>query len=510
MLRACAPRRPVGRARIATDAKDPVPPLEPSSLLSGFVTLSELVALGLIPSVLSRRKEPSATFAWILVLVTFPMLGALLYWYLGRNRVRRPVRERIAVSSSFRERLGARFAARRAATPVEREERAPEEPAPIARSEDGLRGVMRLASKVAKTSLGGGNRARLVVGATPTYDALIADVDAATLHVHLEFYAFRRGAAATRVLEALERAARRGVRVRLLYDAFGSFPAGRTFDPLVRAGGEVAPFFPLDPIRRAATINLRNHRKIVVVDGAIGFCGGINVGDEFVPWRDVMLRFEGPAVAQLQTVFVEDWFFATRRDLDHERCFPVLDDVGDAVLQCVQSGPDQTMEAIHHLYFAAIASARERVWLSTPYFVPDRAMLVALQTAAMRGVDVRLVVPARSNHTLASWAGASFYDDLLECGVRIYEYEPRMLHTKALVVDGRFATVGSANLDVRSFRLNFEIVVLIQDLEVVLDLTVMHLADQRASRELSHAAWRARGYAARVREGVGRLLSPLL
>lgn len=480
-----------------------MPDLDASTLISAFFTLAEIVSIAFIPLVLLRRKEPSSTFAWIFVLLAFPALGIVLFWYLGRDRVRRPVRTRLEVGSVMRQRLEDRITGSVTMPVAARNsllEAQPEE----------LRGVMRLATKMGRADLVKGNRVELLVGALPTYDALVRAIDAATQHVHLEFYAFRRGEAADRVIAALERAADRGVKVRLLYDAFGSLGVGRALRGLRRHGGKAFPFFPLDPIRRAATINLRNHRKVVVIDGSLGYCGGINVGDEFVPWRDVMLRIEGPAVSQLQAVFVEDWFFATRESLDEDACFPPLDDKGESILQCVQSGPDQTVESIHRLYFAAIAAARERVWISTPYFVPDRAILLALQTAALRGVDVRVVVPAHSNYPIAKWAGESFYDELLGAGVRIFEYGPEMLHTKALVVDGRFATVGSANLDVRSFRLNFELVVVVYDEDIVFELTELHSSDQRSSRELAHAAWEQRGWGARIREGVGRLVSPML
>jgi cardiolipin synthase len=180
------------------------------------------------------------------------------------------------------------------------------------------------------------------------------------------------------------------------------------------------------------------------------------------------------------------------------------------VMQIVQSGPDESLETIHRLYFTAIASARTSVWISTPYFVPDRAVLVALQTAALRGVDVRIVLPAHSNFPITKWAGESFFEELLEAGVRIYEYGPEMLHTKALIVDGRFATVGSANLDVRSFRLNFELIAVLYDAHWVEELTRLHREDQARSKELSLAVWSRRGINTRVKEGMGRLLSPML
>ena len=257
-------------------------------------------------------------------------------------------------------------------------------------------------------------------------------------------------------------------------------------------------------------INLRNHRKLMVIDGEIGFVGGINVGDEFVSWRDVHLRIRGPAVAQMQSIFVEDWFFAARHDLAAPAFFPRVERVGSAIVQVVGSGPDGSVDAIHRLYFAAIASAQERVYVSTPYFVPDRAIVVALQTAALRGVDVRLIFPRASNHRVTFHAGRSFYEELLEAGVAIYEYLPGMVHTKTMVVDGRLATVGSANLDTRSFRLNFELNAVVCDPDVVARLERLFHEDLAHTERVDLERWRARGVSQRVIEGFGRLCAPLL
>jgi cardiolipin synthase A/B len=215
-------------------------------------------------------------------------------------------------------------------------------------------------------------------------------------------------------------------------------------------------------------------------------------------------------VAHMQRLFCEDWHFATRHDLVNAAFFPEVADQGRAVVQVVGSGPDASLESIHRIYFAAIASARERVWITTPYFVPDRAILVALQSAALRGVDVRLVLPRISNHRVTLHAGRSFYVDLLEAGVRIHEYTPAMLHTKAMVVDGRFATVGSANLDVRSFRLNFELIALLYDASSVTRLEAVFQEDLAGTEEVDLAQWRKRGIGPRLLEGVGRLFAPML
>jgi cardiolipin synthase len=474
---------------------------------SWALTLVELISIGFVPVVLARRKEPAATFAWIVALVTLPVLGLFLFWFLGRDRVRRPVRTRSEVNAALRQRIGDRL--RPVEAVVHQTRMRTLEGGLFDDAPEGLRGVMRLALRTGRTEPSAGNDVRLLVGAPDTWAAIVQAIDGAERHVHLEYYAFRLGEASRSILEALLRAAHRGVAVRLLYDAFGSAGVGRKLGALHAAGGKSAPFFPLDPIRRGATINLRNHRKLVTIDGKVGFTGGINVGDEFLAWRDLHLRVEGPAVQKLEAVFIEDWFFATREDLLDSALSPV-EPRGASTIQIVQSGPDETVEAIQRLYFAAIASARQRVWITTPYFVPDRAVLVALETAALRGVDVKLLVPERSNWWLATDAGRAFYDGLLGAGVEIHEYLPEMLHTKAMVVDGNFATVGSANLDVRSFRLNFELVLVLYDPRLVGELEALFRADQKNARPLSLEAWRKRPFHQRVREGFGRLLSPLL
>lgn len=471
-----------------------------STVASAVLTVIGFVSIALIPLVLLRKKEPAATFAWILVLLFVPVLGVFLFWFLGRDRVRRPARESredAALQSRIDTRLSGQF------DPKLLEESIDRQPAE-------QRGVMRVATALGRMGIVPGNDVRVLVGARETNSALIEAIEAARDHVHLEYYIFRADRCGRRVLDALIAAAERGVRVRLLYDAYGSVGLGRHLRPLLRAGGYAAPFFPISLLRRAYTLNLRNHRKLAVIDGEIGFAGGINVGNLFEDWRDVHLRLAGPVVAELQAIFVADWFFATRHDLDAPALFPHVEPRGTSIAQILQSGPDESVEAIHRLYFAAIASSRERVYVTTPYFVPDKAISVALQTAALRGVEVRLIVPRKSNHRVTFHAGRSFYDELLAAGVHVHEFIPGMLHTKAMVIDGRFATVGSANLDVRSFRLNFELAVVLYDRDSVARLEALFLEDLAMTEEVDLAAWRKRPVLTRMKEGFGRLMSPLL
>jgi cardiolipin synthase A/B len=470
------------------------------TMLSTAATLVGFLSLAFIPLVLVRKKEASATIAWIMVLVFLPLLGVVLFWFLGRDRVRRPVREKASANVTVRGHLSdlAVLAGDSIETLVEEH----------AGSE---RGVMRLAARMGRMDVVSGNRVDILVGAPATYDAHLAAIEAATDHVHLELYILRPDAQGRRFRDALVAAAQRGVRVRLLVDGFGSRSVGARFlAPLLDAGGHVARFLPLDPVRRAWTLNLRNHRKLMIVDGQVGFTGGINVGEEFLPWRDVHLRIEGPGVHQLQAVFVEDWYFATRYNLVHPAFFPDGGSRGVSAMQILESGPDATLESIHRLHVAAISTARRHVHLTTPYFVPDRALLVALQTAALRGVDVRVIVPRHSNHRVTWHAGRSFYDELLEMGVKIHEYLPGMVHTKTMVVDGSFATVGSANMDTRSFRLSFELVALLWDRVVVGELQEIFHEDLRHTEPVDLDQWKRRGRVLRVKEGFGRLCAPLL
>lgn len=478
-----------------------MPALSWSTAASLLVTAAEVLSIAFIPLVLLRRKEPASTFAWIFVLLAFPALGIVLFWYLGRDRIRRPVRTRKVVNQPLRTRLLDRVTGQVSLA----ERKTVIDAAPVQ-----LRGVMRLAASMGRADVLTGNTVEVLVGAPKTYDALVAAIEGARDHVHLQYYVFRADDAGSRIVHALEAARDRGVEVRLLYDGFGSAGLGPRLRTLRRKGGRSAAFFPLDPIRKAATINLRNHRKLVVVDGRIGFCGGINVSDRFVSWRDVHLRVEGPSVAQIAAVFAEDWFFATREDLVADRYVPTLSAVGTTTMQVVESGPDQTLERIHRLYFAAIAAAQSRVWITTPYFVPDRAIFMALTTAASRGVDVRILTNAHSNWGITQYAGRSFYEDLLAAGVRVLEYEGGMLHTKTLVVDGQFATVGSANIDVRSFRLNFELIAVLYDPPIVKQFEALFEEDAAHAKEISASEWGKRGIGVRLMEGVGRLMAPLL
>ncbi|MBE7559764.1 cardiolipin synthase [bacterium] len=317
--------------------------------------------------------------------------------------------------------------------------------------------------------------------------------------------------------EVLCRKAREGVRVRLLLDGVGCL---RLSSALVRrlreAGVRVEFFLPIRKWNRFWNFNLRNHRKIIVVDGRTGFCGGLNLADEYRgrsrvygPWQDAHMQVDGPAATQLQWVFAEDWYFACGEELGSEY-FPEQGSVGEDVVQVVASGPDRDVEIMYEFFFTAITTARESVWIITPYFVPDRAMLLALMTAARRGVDVTLLVPERCDHRVVQWAGRYYYEDVLAAGVKIFEYPDGTLHAKVMLVDGAWATVGSANMDIRSFRLNFEVNLIVFGRDIAERVAAAFARDLKISRPVVLEAFRRRGRRRRLLENVFRLVSPML
>lgn len=437
-----------------------------------------------------QKREPAATISWLLGLALLPYLGFLVYYFLGPQRIHR---QRLR-----RERSRARLPG--AADPVEAECR---ELAELGRATTGL--APSTASDV-----------RLLSQGEDKFEALLDDIAAAGRYIHLEYYIWNPDRIGTRMRDALVERARAGVAVRLLLDAVGAVKCDEAFfRPLVEAGGELAWFHPMRLIRfwKRPWVNLRNHRKIVIIDGAVAYTGGMNITDEQdgrtdpCAYRDLHLRLTGEIVSVLESVFMDDWAYATRR----VPSVPAPGELGpgSVTAQVVTSGPDNRWEAIHRLLVGAIHGARKRVWLVTPYFVPGEAGMMALTSAALGGLDVRLVVPKMSDSRVVTYAARSYFDELLAAGVKIYEYGPRLMHSKALLVDDDLALIGSANFDHRSFRLNFEVQVLFRDAGIAASLArlVEHDLAQapRVRAERHRPLWRDR-----LPEALARLVSPLL
>lgn len=476
-------------------------------VIIGVVLVQLAVIFGFI---LLDRRQPAATLAWILGVLFIPVIGVILYLVLGLRRTTK----RSRAAEKIAKRTDEVF--RRHATVVYAAEGGRElvpwvEP------------TISLGTRVDQSPASQGNAVAILRNAAATYEAMRAAIEAAEHHIHVQFYIIQPDETGTRLRDLLARRARDGIEVRVLCDAIGSLhlPSGFWL-PLEEAGGRAAYFAPVHiapRFRRRDRINFRNHRKNVVVDGRVGLTGGINIGREYLgldpeigAWRDSHIRLEGASVVGLQQTFVEDWLSTTGELLDDARYFEVNEDEppGDAVVQIVASGPDRPWSLIHRIYALAIAQARERVWISSPYFVPDRVMQSAIVTAALSGVDTRLLLPQRSDSRLVSWASRSYYGELLDAGVRIYEYRRGFLHAKSMVIDNWLGTIGSANMDIRSFHLNYELNAFVYDDCFTAELAEQFQQDLVDAAELAPDWAQQLSYRRRLIHAFAGLMSPLL
>ncbi len=454
-----------------------------------------LYILWLCAWIVLQKREPVATLSWVLSLALLPYIGFLVYFLLGPQRVHRQRLRRGRARSGM-----GHYSS-------------------TCPADDSCVELSRIGQATTGLPPSTARRADWLVGGHDTYAALLEAIASARHHIHLEYYICQPDQSGNRLLEALVERARAGVKVRLLLDAVGSGKMRvRHLKALREAGGEYCWFHPtrFRPFSRP-WLNLRNHRKIVVVDGQVGFIGGINIADEHDEsvrkdaFRDLHLRLEGEVVRSLQLVFVEDWIYAGDCGSDDFKAPEYWPDAmaGAIRAQVLVSGPDSSWEAIHRLQVAAIHEARRRVWLVTPYFVPGEAARMALTSAALGGLDVRLLVPHRSDSRMVTLAARSYFDELLKAGVKVYEYGPRMLHTKALVTDDELCVVGSANFDHRSFRLNFEASVMLRDRQTCQALASLLEGEMddavRTRLDRPNGLWRHR-----LPEALARLLSPVL
>jgi len=448
-----------------------------------------------------QKRSTAATRTWLLFIFFVPWPGLICYLLFGRIYV---PRRRIEQQKHASERIAtvqAQMGAQVEVVPV----------LPL-----NLAPIVPLATKLGDFKPFDGNAIELLTHYDETIARLLADIKAAQWQVHLLFYIYEADATGRRVTEALIEAAGKGIECRVLMDAVGSKGGLRAFSHRLReAGVEVIEMLPVGLFRRnAARFDLRNHRKIAVIDGVIGYTGSQNITDAtFVPGypnEELLLRVTGPVVAQLQAVFLADRFIETDTTLELGRMFPSLAECGTAIAQVVPSGPGYQRENGQELIITMLYAAQERVVLVTPYFAPDDAFLQAVRSTARRGVAVHLVVSKHANQHFTQLAQKAFYDDLLSDGVTIHLYEPRFLHAKHLTIDGGIALVGSTNLDIRSFALNAEINMVIYDHTVVAELRKVQDRYFAHSQLLTLEEVRARSLFKRTLQSVARLADSLL
>jgi cardiolipin synthase len=447
-----------------------------------------------------HKRDVRAALGWVALIWAAPVLGAVAYFVFGVNRIRRRA-EKLRLPD-FRARVPDAL-------------RPP--PPTLPPGAEHLGPLVALSDAVVRRPLVAGNALALLSGGGEAYPAMCAAIDAAERTVTFSTFIFDPGLAADGLVAALTRANGRGVKVRVLIDAvgvrYGWPPVHRR---LRRAGIAAELFLPRLTPGWLPFVNLRNHRKVLVVDGRTGFTGGMNVRDDFLPapegrgYGDLHARVEGPVVAHLQASFAEDWLFTTGEPIEGEGFFPPLRAAGPVLARGVTDGPDEDFEAVRWLLLGALATARHRVRIVTPYFVPDAGLISAIDVAVMRGVEIDVVLPERSNLRLVQWAQTAQLWQVLERGCRVWSSPPPFDHTKLVVVDGVWTLLGSANWDPRSLRLNFELQVECYDPDLAARVEALAVARMARARPVRLADVDGRPLPVKLRDGVARLLSPYL
>lgn len=468
-------------------------------IAAAIVVFHVLGALSSIHAIMTTRTEQGA-IAWAVSLNTFPYVAVPAYWVLGRSRFEGYVSAR---RENMEEVAGVTAEAVAAVAPF----RVPEaEVDPAARAAERLAGLPFLR----------GNSVQLLVNGDATFKSIFEGIDSAREYVLVEYYIVHDDTIGRELKTRLVERARAGVRVRFLYDEVGSLDLPRAYlDELRAAGIEVHAFHTRKGPRNRFQLNFRNHRKIVVVDGRVAWVGGLNVGDEYLSrdpkighWRDTHVRIEGPAALGAQLAFAEDWHWAAGGRLEI-RWDPVPSKTGNSPVLIVPSGPADTLETANLMYIHAINSARERIWIASPYFVPDNPVTDALQLAGLRGVDVRILIPDKPDNPLVGLAAYTYVDDASLTGVKLYRYGAGFLHEKAMLVDHLTATVGTANFDNRSFRLNFEITAVVTDTAFAAEVERMFEADFVLSRVMDPGEYDRKPWWFRFGARLARLTGPI-
>ena len=432
-----------------------------------------------------ERRSAGSVWAWLLVLVLIPILGFIIYLFIGRQIQRDHIfsldeDDKIGIEMIVNEQLEAL-----------KNDDFSKGNHQIVKFKDMVQMLLYNNAAFLTTD----NEIKIFTDGKEKFDSLLKDIDEATDYIHIQYYIFRNDSLGERILNALEQKLEQGVEVKMLYDDMGSRGLSlKDFKSFRKNGGQVEAFFPSKLPLINLRMNNRNHRKIVIIDGHIGYVGGFNVGEEYLGkkkkfgyWRDTHLRIVGDAVNALQLRFMLDWNSqATRDNLKYaDRYFPDVDSGGTIGVQIASSGPDETWEQIKYGYLKMIASAKQSIHIQSPYFIPDQSFLDAIKIAALGGVDVSIMIPNKPDHPFVYWATYNNVASLLDAGVNIFHYDNGFLHSKTLVIDDEVASVGTTNMDHRSFTLNFEINAFIYDTHIAKELRLAFEKDLEVSYRLT-------------------------
>ncbi|MCX7861651.1 MAG: cardiolipin synthase [Bacteroidales bacterium] len=477
-------------------------------LVSGWRILLVVLIFISIVIIIVQRRDPIKTIAWISVILLIPLAGLILFFFFGRSYRKKKVFFRKELSD-FRQ--------------VEKHllwqnkhlihNLLQNDPELISKI-----GAVKLLFNNSKAILTMHNKIDILQNGDETFPAIFDAITQAKHHIHIESYIIEEGKVFQQLKELLVKKANEGIEVRVLYDDVGSWGLSKkVIHELTKAGIEVYAFLPVRFPRLAQRINYRNHRKIIVVDGKIGFIGGLNIADRYwygSPdigiWRDTHLKIIGTAVHSLQLIFLTDWHFATDRLLSQDIYFPENKPRNRNIVQIIASGPDSDWNSIMQAYFYLISTARKYVYMSTPYFIPNESILTAIKTIALSGVDVRIILPHRSDSKLTYYGSLSYLPELLEANVSVYTYKKGFTHSKVLIVDDIISSVGTANMDLRSFDQNFEVNALIYDKEITLKLKQTYLDDLKHCDKVILEEYYNKPFTHHFAQGIARIFSPIL
>jgi cardiolipin synthase A/B len=468
-----------------------------------FITLS-VVFIGFV--IFLENRHPTQTLTWLVVLGSFPLVGFIFYLLFGRNyRKERMYRKKY-------------FLDKQAFLTVEGEDdpRSEEKRSQLGNHQ---RKLFSLAQKLGNSPISFDTSTKILTNGEETFYHIIRELKRARHHIHLEYYIVRPDKIGVEIKNVLIAKAKEGVKIRFLYDAVGSWQLSNKFIADLRnAGIETVSFGPVKFAFLNSKFNFRNHRKIIVIDGNIGFVGGLNIGDEYLGrdkhigfWRDTHLKLRGEAVRTLQLIFLQDWYYTTNHSfLTAEYLSPQPDNKSHGGVQLIPGGPDNEWSVIKNIFFSMITSAKESVWIASPYFIPDEDIFSAIKVAALSGIDVRLLVPNRPDKRIVFHASRSYFPELLEAGVKVYEYERGFMHSKIIIVDHELASIGTSNMDMRSFHLNFEVNAFLFRTKSTQKLVAEYINDLEYTKKLDLETFQKRHLGYRLLESTARLLSPLL
>lgn len=461
-----------------------------------LVGLYAATTVGIILVVIADNRNPLKTMPWILILIFAPIAGIVLYFFFGQNLSKQKI-----ITYRTRRRLTTY----------------PQEAYAEGAIPDNYLPLARLLERTVNAAPFRGNRITPYTDGASKLEALLRAIEGAQHHIHLQYYILADDATGRRLRDALVLKARAGVEVRILYDDVGCGGVKRAFFDSMRAEGiEAHAFLHVRFPLLTSRVNYRNHNKIAVIDGRVGFFGGMNIADRYVhgtpwgTWRDTHFRLEGSAVHGLQASFLSDWSATTRRRLDSDAYYPEAPRFGDNRMQILRSGPFGQWRVLLQAVSFVFANAKRRIWIETPYYLPNEELQTALQTAALGGIDVRIMLPERSDSRIVGLASHSFLDAVLRAGVRVSFYRPGFLHSKMLLVDDDLVMAGSANMDFRSFEHNFEIDAFIYDRAFNARMAEIYLRDAAQCRTIDPAEWFRRPRTRRFAESCMRIFSPLL